>query len=109
MKHVHAKDKSKVMDDLNQYIQRNYGKNRRTHICFSRKVHCCLSKAIKVLTEIRDYLLFIIFLKALIKILKEEPYGKSSSQMRIPWIVMSTVRIHKGFAQASAEINEFFD
>ncbi len=76
---------------------------------FPEKFTVVYQKAIKVLTEIRDYLLFIIFLKALIKILKEEPYGKSSSQMRIPWIVMSTVRIHKGFAQASAEINEFFD
>lgn len=134
MKHVRAKDKSKVMDDLKPvYKTETIEKAKEILDSFMEKYAVIYPKAVKVLKDNNSLFTFYEFptqIKASIyttnliegfnKNLKrgtkrKEQFPNEDSLERYVCSFCSdynsrfSTRIHKGFAQASAELNELFD
>ena len=134
MKHVRAKDKSKVMDDLKPvYKAETIEKAKEFLDAFMKKYAVVYPKAVKVLNNNDSLFTFYEFppqIKASIyttnliegfnKNLKrgtkrKEQFPNEDSLERYVCSFCSdynnrfSTRIHKGFAQASAELNELFD
>lgn len=134
MKHVRAKDKSKVMDDLKPvYKAETIEKAKEFLDSFMKKYAVVYPKAVKVLKDNDSLFTFYEFptqIKASIyttnliegfnKNLKrgtkrKEQFPNEDSLERYVCSFCSdynnrfSTRIHKGFAQASAELNELFD
>lgn len=134
MKHVRAKDKSKVMDDLKPvYRAETMEKAEELLFAFTEKYTVVYPKAVKVLIDNNSLFTFYNFpqqirssiyttnlIEGFNKNLKrgtkrKEQFPNEDSLERYVCSFCSDynhrfgTRIHKGFAQASAELNEFFD
>jgi transposase-like protein len=134
MKHVRAKDKSKVMDDLKPVYKAETMEKAEEHLLtFMEKYMVVYPKAVKVLTDNNSLFTFYNFpqqirisiyttnlIEGFNKNLKrgtkrKEQFPNEDSLERYVCSFCSDynqrfgTRIHKGFAQASAELNELFD